>query len=438
MRRFFLFITTSLLIAAVCGAVFTYDGSYYFFRALNDRQVFIPNRRTIHGLLELPTLLASYLTHDLTLLSLIFNLTYVSLILFSLLLCWWIVRTKKPRLFIWVVFTVCVALLPGQIAYISELAMLLPLAWAIYLSILVGVERHHWLFIIPFSLLIICSHPFAVFLLGIAAILAFLQHQRTIAIAMIGFSVAAVIWFLSGITPYEADVLSTGGSLGLRFTSAVLGLPLVILLLGWFAGFSLLLPVLRERWAWSRNLKINWTERTASRLLTVAVIAGMIWALVPIFWIDALSYRFFLLPFTLPFIIAAWLDNRSSLLESQPRQSVLMRLAWLFTVVIVIQSLFWFAFTDRLKTTLASTTPCLRANTANLLWTNYTAMNHWSITAYSVIIQGDAATSIVLPGDQCEIADFSQGFPVADWDFRRWDQLWFHLQSLADRLNSRQ
>jgi hypothetical protein len=369
-------------------------------------------------------------------LALIFNLTYISTILFSLWLCWRVVKHKQPRLFVWAACGICLVNLPGQIGLISEGAMLLQLIFPIYLAILVGVDYCHWAFVVPFSLLIAFSHPLAALMLGSAALLALLERNRGVAAFMICLTVGAVIWFISGITPYESSIL-TDSALGTRFVSAVLGLPLLVLLLGWLAGLALLLPMLRLRWQLFARFPENLNDYAAQRLLTVAIIAGIIWALFPTFWIDALSYRFFLIPFTAPFMVAAWVDHRNPLPDQPSRQPILHRLATLFAAVMIVQSVWWLGFSTALRSTLASSPqPCLTANEGSLQWNRYTILNHWTITAYSLVAQGNTITAIVLPAPQCNAADFSQGFHVAEWDFRAWDRLWLDAKPLADRLIS--
>lgn len=76
----------------------------YPYRLLADRMLFVPNRRTIHGILELPTLIASTITTDHRVFYVTFGLCYISIIAGIAQASWWIVRKEKPSLFLWAAF----------------------------------------------------------------------------------------------------------------------------------------------------------------------------------------------------------------------------------------------------------------------------------------------------------------------------------------------
>jgi hypothetical protein len=72
-----------------------------------------------------------------------------------------------------------------------------------------------------------------------------------------------------------------------------------------------------------------------------------------------------------------------------------------------------------------------------LSWTMTTALYHWSITPYSLLLQGRAPAAVILQKKHCETSDFVTGFPVADWDWRLWRGGWLDLRILEQQLKGR-
>lgn len=59
-----------------------------------------------------------------------------------------------------------------------------------------------------------------------------------------------------------------------------------------------------------------------------------------------------------------------------------------------------------------------------------TLHNHWTITVYSILVQGRTPAKVVLHNARCETSNFSRGVPVAACDLRQWDDGWFNLNQL--------
>lgn len=419
------------------------------FRLLEDQQVFVPNRRTLHGALQAPALLLNLVTRDLGWLQVAFGGMYIGIVLASLLLAWWVVRKTQPGLFLWAAFGICIATLPGQIAFISEGAISMQLAWALYLSLLTELRRDR-LPLLTLIVVVICfTHPTASVIIGIGATLAFLTalarpEQRVIrlwlALALAIIAVGAWSRAMSGLNAYEAEQLSVDMLLH-RFTSAVMGPPLVLLLAGGVAALLILsrrLP--RRTLPWRLSSRAVWVA------LIVAGASAVLWASVPLFWRDALSYRFFIIPASLPFIGAAWLDSLgrtrpavssvSADAEWQSRQRWIVALGGIFALTITIQSVHWSSLTARLREALInSPTPCLANTSEALRWTLDTALNHWTITPYGLLVQGELPHTLPLDQQECGEIDLRTGFPIGYWEWRRWEGGWFDLRALNRRLN---
>jgi hypothetical protein len=438
-RRFFLIVAAALATAALCGAAATYDGSYYLYRLLEQGSPFVPNRRLIHAPLQALAVLAGRLDDGLLVPAAAFGLVYASMPWLALLACWWVVRRSAPRSFVWAAFGIGIATLPGQIAFISEGTIVVQLAWVLWLGILAGIRREARPILPLVALIAFFSHPSGGALLALAAGLALLMGARhpeqrraqwTWAAVLAALAAGAAVRFATGANDYELAQLSSALYAG-RFWSSVAGPPLVVLLGAATAGLALLLgPRLQARPGTER--------RIVSASLSVTGVVAALYAASPRLWQHALDYRFFVLPASLPFLAgAAWeaLGQPSSAHPGADRRSIAERIALIFALVVVVQSASWALMSASLRSSLAGAGPgCLSQDLPELRWTKATALSHWSITPYSLLLQGRRPHAVILQGDLCATSDFAGGLPVADWEWRAWGNGWLELDALEGGL----
>lgn len=450
MRRFFALVTGALALVVLCGTAFTYDGGYYLYRLLADRELFVPNRRTIHGILELPTFFASTLTHDHRVFYFTFGLCYISVILIALLASWWVVRKENPALFLWAAFGILIAPLPGQVSFISEIIMLMQLAWPLYLGILTRLQPRHLPIYVLFGILTFFSYPLSGAIFGIGAVLAFIvgwfRHEQrmiqwTAAAVLLIVAGIAMVRFVTGINAYESEQLGLGLLLT-RVSSSVLPGPVIYLVAAGLAALLLLTPYFPARWlpAW---LTAD-PARLVRRFMLVMIISAVLWAAIPTLWIDALSYRFFIIPMSLPFIVAALIDSLAAhrtptddTQRWQQRRPLIQLIGLTFALVLSIQSIHWLFFTTQLRNTLLTTAQaCLNTDSADIRWTEATALNHWAIAPYALLLQGNAPRTLVMRDQGCTRYHYNvtTGFLLADWDWQRWDEGWLDWSTLRERL----
>jgi hypothetical protein len=453
MRFFFGLAAAALIFAAICGAALTYDGSYYLYGSLEDQHPMIPNRREIHGPLQWPVIWASHTIKDTGVMELLFDAMYVSVPFVALAASWWIVRKTAPWLFLWAALGSCIAMLPGQIGFISEGTFVMQLAWPIFLAVLTRIRWRHLPLLIFFCYISLVTHPFAVAVFGAAAFLAFVtglhytdqRRERWLwAAVLTALTIFTLVRFLTSVNSYESGQLETG-LLWMRFTSSVLGAPLIALVLAMIAsGFILF----RHRQALP-NFQNIWPLRLAEYgLITAVGVTFLIWAAFPVMWADALSYRFFLVPFAAPFILFALLDSLALNTGRPPSDSAPSALLWkhrrrltqavglIFALTLAVQSFVWLNMTNQLRDTLAqSQTACLTTDSPSLAWTARTALNHWSITPYAVMVQGRTVTKIVEPPGGCAADKFARGFWLAPWDLKAWQgHYWFDFSRLEQQM----
>lgn len=431
MRRLFGMVTAALTLAALTSAALTYDGSYYLFNVVHEGNIFVPNRRELHGLLEQATILLSRVTDNLDLLKLVFSVSYVIMPLLALALAWWAARRGGKHLFVWAAIGICLATLSGQIGFISEGMILMQFAWVFWLCMLTRPRLGDLLVLLPLGALTFVTHPFGVAVFGMAALLAFVTglripaERRTRWLWAAGYAIVtgvAFMRFISGLNAYESEQLNLS-TLSWHFSSTFLGL----------GGIGLLLS-LAAAWQIFRR-----QDRNAHYLLIGAGVAYVGWAILPAFWINALGYRFFSGPMMLPFALIALADSldigsSTNGAETWPARLRFAQSAGLiFALTLSIQCLHWYSLSTTLRAEMAkSTTACVQFEDMN--WAQATILNQWNVMTYALVVQGRQPTRALLREIDCAQIDFSEGLYLATWDTRRWEGGWFDLSLLKQAL----
>jgi hypothetical protein len=301
-----------------------------------------------------------------------------------------------------------------------------------------------------FGVLTFFSYPLSGAIFGLGAALAFIvgwfrREQRSIqwiaALVLLIVAVIATVRFVTGINAYESEQLGLGPIL-MRFVSAVLPGPIIFLIAAGLASLLVLMPSVLPRW------RPVWLPADASRLvrrlMIAMIITATIWALIPSLWSDALSYRFFVIPVSLPFITAALLDSltmkhtTTEIAERwQQRRPLIQLIGLCFALVLSIQSVYWLSFNTHLRNTLLTTEQaCLNTNAPDIRWTEQTALNHWAIVPYTLMLQGNSPRTLVMRDEGCSNYHYNAktGFLLAGWDWQRWDLGWLDWSTLRARL----
>ncbi|RKT46141.1 hypothetical protein [Thiocapsa rosea] len=203
---------------ALVGLPLFGDGAYYFFKLALDGVPVFPNLRLGSVLAQLPTLAATRLTDDVVLLRHLFSFTYVALPVVSLLVCWSIVRERRPEL----ILLPLLFLVANQINFsaVSELLFSLYLVWPfVLLAALAPNRRLTLIYGAVLAPLLLLLHPLGFALAGFLSLVALLNARfdratdRTWTRAWSGlaaaFAVSAVLRVIStlvGATGYERSL----------------------------------------------------------------------------------------------------------------------------------------------------------------------------------------------------------------------------------------
>jgi hypothetical protein len=126
--------------ACWCHAPLIWDGAYQFTWTLEMQQPYVYLTRFHTQFLWWPTVWASHLTDNITVLQSVFGLPFLLAPVVSLLICWWIVKDYCRSLIIWVIFGVAIATLPGQIFVINDSIFQQHLFWPLFVGLFVPLN----------------------------------------------------------------------------------------------------------------------------------------------------------------------------------------------------------------------------------------------------------------------------------------------------------
>lgn len=456
MRLFFVLVATGLALAAALGAVSSWDGGYFLFKLLDDQAPFVVHARLFVLPIHTPTILASYVTDDIGLLRTVLGLSYASLTFLALAISWWIARANNARsLFVWAVLGIALGMLPGQFSLTTEAIVACNLFWPVLIALLTGPRGLQVPVVGVIAIFILFTHPFAVALFAFAVVVCCVvslrfrggSHRKWLWACLFGaLAVLALLRSASLQSGYEAEQLNLD-TLSRQFTNAIAGLPLVALLLSFVAAVIVLLaPRIKGRGNRTLTLTLYVLELLC---LLGAGVALLLWAANPYLWRTAISFRSWALIISGGFMLLAVGDallrppgdTSGYNLDWTHRSRAAHLIALFFLLVLGTQSLVWSSLEGRLQSAVAgSGTACLPAT--SLPWLGRTPLNHWSVTARSLLLQGRRPSSVVMLEEQaCASAASARGLSIARFnptsaDVRGWQGGWFNLDQLKVLTNS--
>ena len=404
-----LLIALAGLWACWCDVALLWDGAYQFCASINAGHAFAYLSRFHSWVVWQPFIWLSHVTQNVRLLKMAYGAPYCFAPLVSVVLSWWIVRRPAPHLMVWAIFGAAGAALPGQIFMINDSIFQMHLFWPVFLAIFLPLSRTQTVAMLLLSLFQL-SHPIGVGLCLLCSVsaLAFARwgtpERRS---ALLHWAAWFAILCLGGIAKlilwpdaYAAREASAQ-QVWMTFRWGVLWWPLFGLIALWLAASVLV-------WARSRP-----ESRIAGRapliVLGLILFAGgcwIYWATDVVLWQTALNYRRWLVPMSMPLLLAAgWELWRLEHEQPQPlplrigRDRAGMAIAAIFLVVLGIQSQTWSQLYHRLGRQVAST-PGLWLQQSDLTWIKETPMDHWGLCSQVILSQGQRPRVLLLePGD---------------------------------------
>jgi hypothetical protein len=377
--------------------------------------------------LRFPTLIASHFTSNFAILRLIYNSCHVAIPAIALAASWIVCGTSYRSRFAWPALSICLASLPGQFAFHAEGFHGANLLWPGLLFALGDLSFAHLPLVMILAVGAWGAHPVVAVHLATVAIAAFLTASARPAVRRraLGFGAVMMLMALARVFKplgaYETKTLGLG-VLKFTFYSAVLGWPLISMLLTLIAAAALV-------WSSARRQE----SAIAARIATIAVVLGGLclvpWATNSANWIDAQGFRFWYpgIALILMFgaVAEAFWSSISEELNERRRAWCLISLGSVFLLVLSLQSIAWRELSRRL-TDLIATSQATCVPRAKIGWFKNTPFQHWSTDFYVVALQSKKPSMVVLEGDDCAVLSASGGLRLDTWDpYREPPDGWF-------------
>lgn len=393
-----------------CDTPMIWDGAYQFCYSLRAQEPYKYLTRFHSYIVWMPMILLTHLTHNLTVLKWAFGLPFALAPAASVLLSWLVIRRLAPHLIIWAIFGAAAAPLPGQIFIINDSIFQQHMFWPVFLGLLLPLGPWQMLglaLLAAFQL----SHQIGTVLLtggGAAAMVLALrdrEHRLELLIkSCVCFILAAVaLWKMVHFPDSYAQREFTWARLSETWQWGVAGYPLRGVALMWSAGLCLLIcgflhPARLER---ARLILVC----AATLCVVAAAINWSYWAgrQNGKLWADAVNYRRWVVPLTLPFYLLAlvdvWASNpdrrRVNRAGQAPRVSLGYLIACTFALVLSIQSVVWARLIDRLKKDVERHADVI-VPFSDVAWIADTPADHWGTTSYVYVWEGNEPRHVLL------------------------------------------
>jgi hypothetical protein len=173
----------------------------------------------------------------------------------------------------------------------------------------------------------------------------------------------------------------------------------------------------------------------------LAGLALLIWGTYPRLWQTALTFRNLALFVSLPFMILAvlegliqgpgWRSDQEGMWRH--RRRTVQMIGVVFLLVLVTQSVSWVKLDNDIRQTVAAHQgACVPLSSISRQ--SGSLLGHWSMTPYSILLQGLEPQKIILRDELCQNYQFAANLPIADWDLRSWNGGRFDMRLLNQGL----
>jgi hypothetical protein len=424
------FVVLAYVPIALVGLPLFGDGAYYFFKLALDGVPVFPNLRLGSVLAQLPTLAATRLTDDVGLLRHLFSFTYVALPVASLLVCWSIVRNRRPEL----ILLPLLFLVANQINFsaVSELLFSLYLVWPfVLLGALAPNRRLTLTYGAILAPLLLLLHPLGFALAGFLCLVALMNARSDRAIDHIwtrawsglaaAFAVSALLRMIStliGATGYERSLAEPDAAVRYLLPETLSQGVLVswVVVSGVLAGLSLC-----SGWGRGRRVaesRLLWPAFLLLPLMGVAVGVDILFG-------EGIKLKAgLILPVALLLMgLAVGIAGRPSARTDVPRIPRLARLVVVAALTIVLlgtaKSAAWWTATHGLMNATASTeTNCLAFGPEEpyaLQWPWMAIIDDWATPMNALVFRPPWAIPLLLPGDGCRRLEETGLAHLASW-----------------------
>jgi hypothetical protein len=433
-KKIFIYVFIPVLLALIASAIVNLqlfqDGGSYLFEILQINSAAIRHNRISVVLIQLPTIVFIKLVRrfpggideHLSLIRIVFSLSYSLIPFLALLLSWLVVRKRNESLFIWAALVILFINLVN-FSGVSELLISIQLSCPLMLaSILISRTRFFWLLIgilLPF---IFFLHPLvAVLFITMATGNIYVGYKRPeirsatwrTAAILVAAGIFKLILDIYSLSTYESSFLEKKGMNEYIFDTSMENKFLLVVSL--ILGIGILVN--------KNNVRIKSIispQRTYLFLIGLAIIAGLL-------LVFQYSYQEFPLKTGLSMIasLAVLLMmafdsvKKTTPSECVQRFRLVTVLAIIFSLVIASKSFVWQLSIQKLRQSILGTeSPCLELDTDNFKWLNsnpYKIINTWALPSLALIEQNNHPRKLLLEEGSCKTYYESDTIKFDEW-----------------------
>ena len=424
----------ALIVSAIVNIQLFQDGGSYLFEILQIKSAAIRHHRISVVLIQLPTIflikvLGKFfggVNDHLSIIRIVFSLSYSMVPFLSLLLSWLIVRKRNEGLFIWAALIILFINLVN-FSGVSELLISLQLSCPLMLaSILIPRTRFFWVMtgtLLPF---IFFLHPLVVVLFITMAVgimyVGYKEPEKKTATRqlVIILGTAAILKLMLNIyslSTYETSFLETKG-----MNEYILETSLenkISLLISLLIGTGILIGKYQLKFKRFASTFIS-SKRAYSLFMLLTVIAGVLLVL-------QYSYREFPLKTGLSMLASLIVllmmafdsVKKTTGIETFHRFRLTTVLAIIFSLVIASKAFIWQSSIHQLRQSISkSESGCLELDTENFKWLDkspYKIINTWALPSLALIEQDMQPRKLLLEKGSCKIYQDSGVVKFDEW-----------------------
>ncbi len=405
------------LISALVNIQLFQDGGSYLFEILQTKSPAIRHHRITVTLFQLPTVVLvkvlnkfSGIKENLTLVRIVFCVSYSLIPIAALILCWTLVRKKNEQLFIWPVITILFINLVN-FSCVSELLIALQLSSPLVIGCLTAPKSKFFLTLLIILLpVIFFLHPLVAGLLIMMSIVAFYTGYKNRQVRSAVWTVAAVSLILAALryvlnlyqlTDYENSFLNTSDGNSYLFETSFENK--IFLFISVLMAFGCLLNQLKK----NRKLSFFSSIRsTYSIIILLASLAGILQVVQYAYREFPLKTGLAVFATMLVYLMMA-IDSAKKVLEVEVffRYKLIMAIALIFSLVILSKAFIWKSSIEQLKLSLSqNSSACIELNTTDFNWLKdnpYRIVNTWALPSLALIVQDNQPRKLLLEKGNC-------------------------------------
>jgi hypothetical protein len=435
-KKIFIYVFIPVLLTLIASAIVNLqlfqDGGSYLFEIVQINSAAIRHNRISVVLIQLPTIFFMKLVRrfpggideHLSLIRIVFSLSYSLIPFLALLFSWFVVRKRNESLFIW---TVLIILFINLVNFsgVSELLISIQLSCPLMLaSILIPRTRFFWVSMVILLPFIFFLHPLvAVLFITMAIGNVYVGYKRPEirsstwrnAMILVAAGISKFILDIYSLSTYESSFLEKKGMNEYILDTSIENI--FLLVVSMIIGAGILINKYKNNF---RIRSVISTQRIYLFLIGLAIIACLLSVFQYSYQEFPLKTGLSIVASLIIFFMMAF-DSAEKIVhaESVQRFRLVTILAILFSLVVFSKAFVWQLSIQKLRQSISrNESPCLELSSSDFKWLNsnpYKIINTWALPSLALIEQNNNPRKLLLEEGSCKIYRESGSIRFDQW-----------------------